>query len=42
MLLLKVIWLQPLTALVHPIPFWLVWAEIECLVYVVLHKHPVN
>ena len=29
-------------ALVHLIPYWLVWAEIECMVQVALTKLPMN
>ena len=29
-------------ALVHLIPFWLFWADIECMVHVALPKRPIN
>ena len=34
--------LSYILALVHLIPSWLVWAEIECTVHVSLPKQPIN
>ena len=29
-------------ALVHLIPYWLFWAEVKCMLHVVLPKRPIN